>query len=156
MIRIDIPDFGALSLEHLVMDYNGTLAMDGVLIPGVAEVLEKLSSDLQIHVITADTFGKAHEQVKNLPVSLKILPLSGQAEGKKEFVRSLSSNRCISIGNGRNDRLMLKESVLGIAVIQNEGAAQVTILSADVVVNHILDALHLLLHPLRLVATLRG
>ena len=36
MIEIDIPGYKTLHLEHLVLDYNGTLAVDGVLIDGVA------------------------------------------------------------------------------------------------------------------------
>lgn len=155
MIRIDIPDFGILTLEYLIMDYNGTLAIDGVLIPGVAEAITTLSKDLKIHIITADTFGKVRKQTDGLPITLKILAPSGQAQAKCDYVRSLGSSRCATIGNGRNDRLMLKEAALGIATIQNEGASQLTLQHADVVVNHILDALNLFIHPLRLTATLR-
>ena len=38
MIEIDVPGFGALRLEHLVLDYNGTLACDGMLLEGVHEI----------------------------------------------------------------------------------------------------------------------
>jgi soluble P-type ATPase len=62
----------------------------------------------------------------------------------------------VCIGNGRNDRLMLAESALGIAVVLGEGAAAVTLAAADVVCTDILAALALLTHPLRLVATLRS
>jgi len=155
MIRIDIPDFGLLSLEHLVMDYNGTLAIDGILIPGVAEAIKKLSHNLQIHIITADTFGKVRKQTDNLPITLKILAPSKQAQAKRDYVHLLGSGLSACIGNGRNDRLMLQEAALGIATIQNEGASQITLQYADVVVNNILDALNLLIHPLRLVAGLR-
>ena len=54
-----------------------------------------------------------------------------------------------------NDRLMLQTAGLGIAVMQAEGAAVETVLAADVVVPDIIAGLDLLLHPLRLVATLR-
>ena len=36
MIAVDIPGYRELRLEHLVLDYNGTLAEDGKLLPGVA------------------------------------------------------------------------------------------------------------------------
>ena len=36
MIAVDIPGYGPLRLEHLVMDYNGTLAVDGEIAAGVA------------------------------------------------------------------------------------------------------------------------
>jgi soluble P-type ATPase len=50
---------------------------------------------------------------------------------------------------------MLKEAALGIGVIQAEGAAVEAILAADLVTTSVLDALDLLIHPLRLTATLR-
>ena len=34
MIEIDIPVRGLLHLEHTVLDVNGTLALDGRLLPG--------------------------------------------------------------------------------------------------------------------------
>ncbi len=37
MIEINIPGFHHLQLIHLVLDYKGTLAIDGHLIPHVAE-----------------------------------------------------------------------------------------------------------------------
>jgi soluble P-type ATPase len=33
MQSTQIPGFGELTLEHLVLDYNGTLAVDGLLLP---------------------------------------------------------------------------------------------------------------------------
>lgn len=87
---------------------------------------------------------------------LTVLPAERQAEAKKSLVERLGPGITVSIGNGRNDRLMLKAAALGIVVVQAEGAAAETVLSAQVVCTDILDALDLLLHPLRLVATLRG
>jgi len=59
MITIDIPGYKKLKLAHLVLDYNGTLACDGKMITGVKKCLTALAKPLKIHVITADTFGKA-------------------------------------------------------------------------------------------------
>ena len=50
---------------------------------------------------------------------------------------------------------MLKKSALGIAVIQDEGAAADTVMASDIVCTDIISALELLFNPLRLVATLR-
>ena len=55
----------------------------------------------------------------------------------------------------RNDRLMLKEAALGIAVILKEGASAESVAAADVVCTDIVAALELLQNPLRLIATLR-
>jgi soluble P-type ATPase len=142
-------------LEFLVLDYNGTLAQDGYLLPGVAKALGKLAGDLEIHVLTADTFGLAALGLGGLPVSLTVLPPSGQAEGKLDLVKKLGAERCCAVGNGLNDNLMVFGSALGLAVIGPEGASQKTLASADVVCPDIETALSLLLNPLRLVATLR-
>lgn len=156
MLAIDVPGFGDLRLEHLVLDYNGTLAEDGKLVDGVALMLRALSAKVMIHVITADTFGRAAEELAGLPLQLVVIGTADQAEAKLEFVRALDANRVVAIGNGRNDRKMLEVVALGIAVVQREGAAQVTVSNADVICPGIVEALQLLQHPLRLTATLRA
>ena len=156
MIEVNIPGYKVLRIEHLVLDHNGTLAVDGILIEGVKKRLEELSRVLQIHVVTADTFGKARSQLEGIPCELTVLPTGDQDLGKLAFVKRLGSDRTACIGNGRNDCLMLKEAALGIAVILAEGAAAVTLNSADVVCTSILSALELLQNPLRLTATLRS
>jgi soluble P-type ATPase len=156
MLEVSIPGHEDLRLQHLVLDYNGTLACDGELLPGVAEALTVLAKDLEIHVLTADTFGKAQARLKGLPCQLLVLPTNRQDVGKLIHVRNLGAAEAVCVGNGRNDRLMLKEAALGIALIQQEGGALETILEADVVCPNILSALQLLTNPLRLVATLRS
>ena len=156
MIEIEIPGYKTLRLKHLVLDHNGTLACDGILINGVKECLEKLADDLQIHILTADTFGKARSQLEGVSCSLSILPTGNQDLGKLDYVKGLGCEHTVCIGNGRNDRLMLKEAVLGIAVVLQEGVSVATLTSADVVCTSIVSALELLRHPLRLTATLRS
>ena len=156
MIEIDVPDFGALALEHLVLDYNGTLARDGVLIDGVAERLRELAGALAIHVLTADTFGTARGVLDGLPCAVTVLGAGDQAAAKAAVVDRLGPRSVVAVGNGRNDRLMLERAALGIAVILEEGAAGAALRAADVVVTRIADALALLGAPARLSATLRS
>ena len=156
MIEINIPGFCHLQLAHLVLDYNGTLAIDGHLIPQVGKKLTKLSHDLHIHVLTADTFGLAKTGLAGLPLDLTIAPPEDQAETKQAFVSSLGAEQVVAIGNGRNDGPMLQAAALGIALVQLEGGAVETLVSADIVSTSILDALDLFSHPQRLVATLRA
>lgn len=156
MLRIDIPGLKPLILTHLVLDFNGTLACDGRLLEGVRERLEVLAKDLEIHILTADTFGTVREVLAGIPCRTGVVPAGGQAEAKARYVEDLERHGVAAVGNGRNDRLMLQNAALGIAVIQEEGAATGTLLAADVAVTHIHHALDLLIHPLRLAATLRG
>jgi soluble P-type ATPase len=156
MIEIVIPGFKQLRLKHMVLDYNGTLAIDGQMIPGVKDRLRNLSEKLQVHIVTADTFGKTRDAVADIICALKILPPERQAEAKRDYVRQLNIEETVCIGNGRNDRLMIQEAALGICVILAEGAHAGSITAADVVCTDILEALDLLQNQLRLTATLRS
>ncbi len=156
MFEVDIPGYGSLKIQHLVLDYNGTLAVDGALLDGVAAQLNTLSALMRIHVITADTFGKAREALAEISCELTILSDIAQDEQKQEFVWKLGANRVAAIGNGRNDRLMLDAAILGIGVLHTECAAAQTLRDADMVAPNIQAALSLFTNPLRLVATLRS
>jgi soluble P-type ATPase len=156
MLHLEIPGFKVLDLEHLVLDFNGTLAADGELLPGVSERLKALAAELQIHILTADTFGRAAEAVQGLPVSLRILGLARQDEAKLACVEDLGAGQVVCIGNGRNDRRMLRAAALGIAVSGREGLATEAFLAAQLVTPNVQDALDLLKRPQRLVATLRS
>jgi soluble P-type ATPase len=156
MIGIKIPGFKELRLSYLVLDYNGTIACHGRLIEGVLEKLAVLAPRLAIHILTADTFGTVRDQVANLPADLIVIPPEDQAQAKCVYVRRLGGEAVVAVGNGRNDRLMLQEAVLGIALLQGEGAAVEALMAADVVVPGILEALDLLLAPAGLTATLRS
>jgi soluble P-type ATPase len=156
MIEVDVPGYKTLRLDHLVLDYNGTLAVDGRLIDGVGTALNRLSASMAVHVITADTFGKAAGALEGVACRVSILPRARQDEEKLAYVRALGVEQTVSMGNGRNDRLMLKASALGVAVMLDEGIAVETLLAADIVTGGILPALSLLSNPLRMVATLRS
>jgi soluble P-type ATPase len=156
MIEVEIPGYRKLQFKHLVLDYNGTLAVDGELLPGVKDMLKGLAKEVQVHILTADTFGKVKSRVEGIPCELSILPVESQDTGKIDYVKSLGAEHTVCVGNGRNDRLMLKGGALGIAVILGEGAAVETLVEADIVCTTILSALELLTNPLRLTATLRS
>jgi soluble P-type ATPase len=155
-MQIAIPGFGALRLEHLVLDYNGTLALDGRPLPGVKTRLERLARSVRIHIVTADTFGKARAGLRGVDCKLEILQSGGEDRAKAAYVRRLGASRVACIGNGRNDRLMLRMAGVGIAVVQAEGASAEAVAAADVLVPSVTDALDLLLRPRRLVASLRS
>lgn len=156
MIEIQIPGANNLALKHIVLDFNGTMACDGELIPGVEEKLNKLAEQLEIHIMTADTFGTCRETCRGIKGAVRILTEPVGAPEKEAFVRSLGADSVAAVGNGANDSLMLKTAALGILVLETEGAAVKALVSADIVVKNINHGLDLLLNPKRLVATLRG
>jgi P-type E1-E2 ATPase len=155
VIEVNIPGRGILRLQHLVTDVNGTLAIDGQLMDGIAKRIGVLKDRFTIHLLTADTHRRqaAIDQQLNL-TAIRIQP-GNEAEQKAEYVRRLGAGSVVAIGQGANDAAMLKEAALGICVMSQEGAATETLLSADLVVPGIIAALELLEKPLRIVASLR-
>ena len=156
MLKFEIPNRETIQAEYLVLDYNGTIAIDGKLLPEIKEKLNALANNLQIYVVTADTFGNARESLKDVRCECIIVKEKTQQLFKKEFISKLNADKVIAIGNGLNDALMLKEAALGIIVIQKEGASVKTLLNADLVFSSVIDALDSLDNPLRIAATLRS
>lgn len=152
---ISVPGRGTIDLRHLVLDMNGTIAVDGVLLDGVADRLSRLGAVLHPVILTADTHGGLARVQDKLGVDAVILSGGDEAGQKLQAIRRLGPAQCVAVGNGANDALMLKESALGICVVGREGAAVEAFLNADIAVTSIRDALDLLLDPRRLVATLR-
>ncbi|MBN1400355.1 MAG: HAD family hydrolase [Anaerolineae bacterium] len=155
MITLDIPGMGQMGWSELVLDLNGTLALDGALVPGVAERLAPLREQLSIRLLTADTHGAASGIAQRLGVSWSLVERGQEAEQKQAFVLALGAERTIAIGNGHNDALMLQAATLGIATLGGEGTSARALGAADLVTRDICEALDLLLHPRRLLATLR-
>jgi P-type E1-E2 ATPase len=152
VLTIDLRGGGSFELDHLVLDINGTLTDHGTLIEGVAERLGLLTDVLEIHVLTADTFGTADGVARRIGATATTI-----ADGAEKAARieALGADRVVAIGNGRNDEAMIRAARLGIAVLGTEGAAVPTLLAADVVCASITDALDLLLDERAMTATLR-
>jgi soluble P-type ATPase len=175
MIEVTIPGRGRLQLQHLVSDVNGTLALDGVLIAGVAQRLAALAGRLTIHLLTADTLGRqsAIDRELNLtstvgrgsfgrpsPIPVPrgtgaIIAPGNEQQQKQSFVEKLGAASVIALGQGANDALMLKTAALGICILSAEGASAETVMACDLIVPSIDAAFDLLDKPLRLVASLR-
>src|SRR5271157_5121446 len=116
MFNLDIPGFGVVKLEHCVTDFTGTLSVDGKLLSGVVERMNRISEFLNVHVLTADTFGKAKAELEGVRCEMHILEGKEHDVQKEEFVRKLGAEGVIAFGNGNNDRRMLKYARIGIAV----------------------------------------
>jgi soluble P-type ATPase len=163
MIELEIPGRGTLQLQHLVMDVNGTLAVDGNLPDGLAKRLLALRDRLELHLITADTHGRQFEIDRQLSLqAVRIGPTGGtgpavlnESAQKAEYVRTLGADTVAAIGQGANDAGMLEKAALGICLLSPEGTAVETLLVADLVMADIFTALDLFDRPLRIVASLR-
>ena len=126
------------------------------MIDGVCEIINDLAKDLEFHVITADTFGFVERELEDVRCKLVKISVRDQAVAKLDYVSNLGKDKTICIGNGNNDRLMVKEAALGIALLQAEGTCIETLLAADVVCKSVIDAFGYFKEPKRLIATLRS
>jgi len=155
MLELDIPGFGPIRLEHLVSDYTGTLSVGGKLIAGIGQRLNSISDFLNIHILTADTFGMARAELDGVNCDVHILEGANHDIKKEDYVKKLGTDKVMALGNGTNDRRMLKAAKIGVAVCLAEGCSIDAVSSADILVTSASDALDLLLNPKRLKATLR-
>jgi soluble P-type ATPase len=155
MFTMDIPGWGNMDIENILLDLNGTLATDGKIQTEVKEKINRLSHKAKIYIVTADTQGTASEESSGMDVELLKVSEEDSTEVKFRVLEPLDPTRTVVIGNGNNDQLILKEAALGIAVLGDEGMSVSAMQNADLVVKNISDALDLLLKPKRLTATLR-
>ena len=152
---MDIPGWGTIDIENIVIDLNGTIATDGRVPREVKERINSLSDQAKIYVLTADTQGTANKEILGMDAELIKIPEEDSKQEKLDLLKTLNLEATVAIGNGSNDQLILKEAALGIAVLGDEGVSVSAIKSADIVVKNIQNALDVLLKPKRLIATLR-
>jgi soluble P-type ATPase len=155
MISIEIPGWGNLGIENIVLDLNGTIAVDGKIPLEVKEKINILSQQVNIHILTADTQGTATEEVRGIRAALIRISEEKSKEAKFESLKNLNPESTVVIGNGNNDQLILKEAALGIIVLGDEGMSISAMKNADVAVKDVSNALDLFLKPKRLIATLK-
>jgi soluble P-type ATPase len=155
MVKVEIPGYGPLELEHFVTDFSGTLSEDGVVLPGVREKLNELSSKLKIHVLTSDTFGRAEKELNGVNCILHVLKGEGHVFQKEKYVLNLGADGVVALGNGNNDANMLRAAKLGICVCLKEGCSVEALTASKIFVLSPADAIDLLLYPKRLIASLR-
>ncbi|AWI03592.1 HAD family hydrolase [Clostridium drakei] len=156
MIMVDVPGYKSIKVKNVVFDFNGTMAEDGIMIEEIRGKIKELSNkDVNIFILTADTYGTVVKQSKDLPVTVEVFNKENSSEDKKRIVENLGCDITATIGNGRNDIEMFKKSTLSIAIIGKEGCFSKAIFEADIIVNNPVDAIDLLLKHNRIKATLR-
>ncbi len=159
MIRLDIPGFGLREISTVVTDYTGTHSCGGTVRDAVKERLAELAGRVDVHVLTADTFGTVARELGDLPIAVEVLSGPHLDEQKRAFALERVPARIAALGNGKNDRLLLRAvrdgGGLEIAVDNGEGCAVDAILASDLLVHGSENALDLLLDTSRCVATLR-
>ena len=145
MLNFLIPGHDNVKIENILIDFNGTLAVDGILHEGIADKLAELSKIVNITVVSADTNCTIKEQLKNVPIEVRAFDGKNVSEEKKNILRQLNPVRTAVIGNGFNDHKMMREARVAISLFS----------FTDICVSSIHDALDLFLKPNRIIATMR-
>ncbi len=154
MISIERPGQGNLEIDFILIDFEGTLALDRRVHPKAKDKINLLSKRTKIYILAKGEKEQVIEVMRKVKAEI-IHFAEGDASARKlNLLRQLGANRTVAIGNGQDDILMIEEAALGICVISREGTAAETIQKADAVVSNILDALDFLLKPIRQKATL--
>lgn len=155
-MTVDVPGWKRLELRWLVLDVNGTLTLDGELVPAVSGRIRALRGRLGIELLSADTHGTLEAVAAELDVRwTRLRREERDAPQKAAFVQRLGAEHVAAVGNGANDVEMLRTAGLGVALLGHEGLSSAALVAGDVVAGSVEEALDLLLHPTRLVATLR-
>jgi soluble P-type ATPase len=157
-ISINIPGFGQRHIRVVVSDYTGTHSFGGAIQPDVKRKLRELVTLVDLHIVTADSFGTAERELAGIATPYMLRTSALDVE-KAAYVSQFNLPHVAAFGNGNNDRLMLqavKEAGgLAIAVDNGEGCAMDAMRNADLFVVGAANAIGLLLDPVRLKATLR-
>jgi len=155
MITIEALGQKTREIDNIIFDLNGTLTVDGRIHPKTKDKINLLAKRVRIYVMTADTRGDSRGVLRKVKGEIVSIEEADTGRAKVDFLTTIGAQRTVAVGNGYNDRLMIREASLGICILGREGAFSETLRNADVVFPSILDALDFLLKPLRQKATLR-
>lgn len=156
MLSIKVPGRCDYTIENIVFDYNGTIAVNGIIPPSIKEKLLILCKMANVYVLTADTYGSAAKECQGLDIVLKTFPSDNAGDYKAKVVNELGRDKTMCFGNGYNDIKMFEIAALSVAVLEKEGMCSALMKESHIMVKSIEDGINLLLNPNALIATLRG
>ena len=154
MILIERPGLTPLEIEFILLDFDGTLAIDRRVHPKAKDKINLLSKRSKIYVLTMQKKELIEERLRKVKAQIVYLEEGDSSRRKLDLLRQLGPTRCVAIGNGVDDAAMIHEAGFGICIIGKEGSSGEAMKNADLVFTDILDALDFLLKPLRQKATL--
>jgi len=154
MISIQRPGMESLELHFVLIDFEGTLAMDGRVHPKAKDKVNLLSKRVTVYILTKSSKGKIEETLKKMKAEILYMTEGDSSQQKLDVLQRLGPHQTAVIGNGFDDVQIMEQAGLGMCVIGKEGSSTEAVAKADLVVASVLDALDFLLKPLRQGATL--
>ena len=154
MISIQRAGMENLEIQFVLIDFEGTLAMDGRVHPKAKDKVNLLSKRATIYILTKRDRGKVEETLRKMKVEILYVTEGDSSQQKLNLLQRLGSHQTAVIGNGLDDVQIMEQAGLGMCVIGKEGSSAEAMAKADLVVTDVLDGLDFLLKPLRQRATL--
>jgi soluble P-type ATPase len=158
MKKLTIPHLGIFEIHNIIFDINGTLQFNGKISKEVVQKVQELKKHYNIYLVSSDTRGNLEQLAKKLKTEyIRINPGNQpDAEAKNKELLKLGVENTIAIGNGNNDRIMLKNAIIGILIIGSEGASTKSLMNADIIFTNPINAINFLMDEKAMIATLRG
>jgi soluble P-type ATPase len=149
MISIQRPGMESLDIHFVLIDFEGTLAMDGRVHPKAKDKVNLLSKRVTITILTKSNREEVEETLRKMRAEILYVTEGDSSQQKLNALQRLGAHQTAVIGNGLDDVRIMEQAGLGMCVIGKEGASAEAMAKADLVVTHVLDALDFLLKPLR-------
>jgi soluble P-type ATPase len=121
----------------------------------VRERIVLLAEKVRIRVLTADTHGRAGQELEGVSCLVHFPASDDHTREKRRRVEQYGAERVFAVANGNNDVGLLHAARIGVAVCLAEGGSGEAAKAADIPARSPLHALDLLLAPQRPIATLR-
>lgn len=149
----NVPQLGEITINTIVLDLNGTLAVKGKIVDGAKERIAKLKElGFKIILFTGDQRGNAKELCEDLGIDFM---KAGSGLDKETLFLDLELETTAAIGNARIDLGKFKHAKVSVATLQSEGIHTGILKDVDVIVPSINDALDFFIDADIFCATMR-
>jgi len=120
-----------LRIEYILIDFEGTLAVDRRVHPKAKDKMNLLSRRTKIYVLAQGQDQAVEEVLKKVKAEIVHLKEGESSQGKLNLLNKLGPQQTVAVGNGQDDVAMVEAAGLGICVISKEGTASETVEKAD-------------------------
>lgn len=147
------PNKEIINIENIILDLNGTLAVNGQVSEKAKKLVVKLKQlGYKLILISGDIRGNAKTVAEELDLGLY---LGANSSEKAKQMKRFDKEKTAAIGNARIDIGTFENAKISIATLQSEGIHSGILNYVDLIVPSIEDALNLFIDVKSLEATLR-
>jgi soluble P-type ATPase len=112
MITMERPGQEPLGIEYILIDFEGTLAVDRRVDPKAKDKMNLLSRRTKLYVLAQGQDQVAEEVLKKVKAEIVHLKEGESSQGKLNLLNELGAQRTVAIGNGLTMSPWLKKPAL--------------------------------------------